>query len=130
MHFFHIGHRLFGRTHVRFRDDLQQWGTGAIQIDPGHALVILVQGFAGILFQMGAGHADHLAAAVFEFDGQGAVLHNWQFILTDLIALGQVRIKVILARKDRTLCDFGADGQTQLDRHGDRLFVQDRQHSR
>ena len=49
-----IGNRLLGRMHDRFGDDFQQRRAGAIQVDAAHAMKILVQRFARILFEMRA----------------------------------------------------------------------------
>jgi hypothetical protein len=48
--------------------DLQQWCTGAIEVEPGHAVKVLVQRLAGVLFQVGAGDADALDDSPFELD--------------------------------------------------------------
>ena len=57
-----VGHGLFRRAHVRLGDDLQQRGAGAVQVDAGQAVEVLVQGLAGVLLQVGAGDADLLTA--------------------------------------------------------------------
>ncbi len=53
-------------------------------------------------------------------------LHDGQFVLTDLITLGQVGIEVILAREHRAPCHGGAHRQTELDRHAHDFGIQHR----
>jgi hypothetical protein len=79
---------------------------------------------------MGAGDADDLADALIQINDQLALLHDRQFVLADLIALGQIGIKIILAGKHRAAGDFGADSQAEHRRHAHRLLVQHRQHPR
>ena len=83
-----VGDRLFGAAQVGFGDDLQQRGTGAVEIDAGHAGELIVEGFAGILFQMGAGHADALMDAVLQFDIDMADTDDGVEQLAGLVALG------------------------------------------
>ena len=122
--------RVFGRfgagAHVGLGDDLQQRCAGAVQVNAGLAGVILVERFAGIFLEVGAGEA-HLVSGVSEDELDRAALHHRSFILADLVPLGQIGVEVVLARKDRVLCDLGADGQTELDRPFDRAAVHHRQ---
>ena len=60
MDFFHVGDGFLGRTHIRFGDDFQQWRAGAVQIDTGLAVEILVQRFSGVFFQVSTGNTDAL----------------------------------------------------------------------
>ena len=90
---------------------------------------ILVQGFARILFEMGAGDADSFCAAVFHFNIQRAVGDDGQFVLTDLVALGQVGVEIILAGEHRARRHRGLHGQAELGRHAHRFFIQHRQHT-
>ncbi len=49
-----VGHGFGAGTHVGLGDDLQQRRAGAVEVDAGLAVEILVQRLAGILFEMGA----------------------------------------------------------------------------
>ena len=59
-----------------------------------------------------------------------AVLDDRQFHLTDLIALRQIRIKVVLASKHRTTRNGRVDGEPKHRGHSHHLFVQDWQNTR
>jgi len=58
----------------------------------------VVKGFAGIFFEMEARDADALFFTV-DFDFEPAAGGQGQFVLRDLVALGQVWIEIILARE-------------------------------
>ena len=128
MDLLHIRHRLLGGAHVGFGDDLQQGCAGAVEVDAGQALKVFVQGFAGVFFQVGAGNADGLGLAVLQLDLYLAMLHHRQFVLADLVALGQVGIEIILAREHRTRRHRGLYRQAELGRHAHRFLIQYRQH--
>src|SRR5688572_25577284 len=51
------------------------------------------------------------------------------FVLADLIALGKIWIKIILAREDRNLADLSVNRETEFDRCLDRAAIQDRENS-
>ena len=127
---FHVGHRLLGRAQIRLGDDFQQRRPGPIEVDTRQTLEILMQRLASVFFQMSASDADHLADALIQINGQLTLLHDGQFVLADLIALGQIGIKIILAGKDRAAGDFGTDSQAEHCRHAHRLPVQHGQHAR
>ena len=129
MQLLHVGHRLFGAADIGFGDDLHQRRAGAIQVNAGGAGIALVQRLAGILFQMRAGHADALGAAVLELDIHMAVLDDRQFELRNLIALGQVGIEIVLAREHAALGDLRINRQAELHGHGHGILVQHRQHA-
>ncbi len=52
------------------------------------------------------------------------------FVLRDLIPLGQVRIEVVLASKDRTFLDRAVQGEAGFDGFIDGLSIEDWQRSR
>jgi hypothetical protein len=79
---------------------------------------------------MSASQFDELGRAVVEGNGQPAALHNRRLKLRNLIALGQVGIEVVFARKNRALIDLGTHGQTKLHRPLDRTFIHHRQRAR
>ena len=130
---FCIGDCFSGAAHVRFRDDFQQRRAGAVQIDARHALVIFMQRFAGVFFQVCArqlhGFQFSLAIAL-EHERHLAALDDRNFELADLVTLGQVRIKVVFARKHGMRRDHGVDGEAELDRALDSATVHHGQHAR
>src|SRR5262249_33947380 len=86
--------------------------------------------FAGVLLQMRAREADALFAAIAGGDAEGAALHDRLLVLADLVALRQVRVEVVLWRKDRGPVVRRADREAEADRMLDCGAVQDRQHPR
>ena len=127
-----VGDRLVGGAHVRLGNDLQQRRAGAVQVDAGFAVEILVQRLAGILFQMGARQTDDLLVSLVagtDLQGQIAADHHRQIHLADLVALGEVRVKVVLAREHRLPRHLGADRQAKADGAIDGLLVEDRQNA-
>jgi hypothetical protein len=73
--------------------------------------------------------ADGLARAVVEHDFQPALLHDRLLVLADLVALRQVRIKVVLARKHRAARDARSHRQAELHCHAHRFAIQHGQHA-
>ena len=59
-----VGHGLVGGAHVGLGDDFQQRRAGAVEVDAGLAVEILVQRLAGILLEVGAGQVHGLFADV------------------------------------------------------------------
>ena len=114
-----VGHGFGGAADFRFRDDFQQRRAGAVQVDAAHARIVFMQRFTGVFFQVGARQVDRLGdefAILFVAEGQGAADDDGVFELADLVALGRVRIKIVLAREDRVRRHGGAHGQTEADR--------------
>jgi len=76
-----------------------------------------MQALAGIFFQMGAGQVHYLVVSLalgrLNANRDRAMLDHRQLELADLVALGQIGIEVVFARKDRFAIDVGADGQTK-----------------
>ncbi len=64
---------------------------------------------AGILFEMRARDADAFVIAVGVLNKEFTVLDDRQLILTDLVALGQIGIELIFARKHGARCNRGVD---------------------
>ena len=120
---------LLGRLELGLADHLQQGGAGAVQVDTRLAFVVLVQRFAGILFQVRAGQTNAFDLAALGPDVEVATADDGLVELADLVALGQVRIEVALAVETAALCDTALDGEAEQDRHAHRLGVQHRQHS-
>ena len=123
----HIGHGLLGAADVRFGDDLQQRGAGAVQVDAAHAVEIFVQALAGVFFQVRAGDPDALAGAVFQGDIQMPFADDGMVHLAGLVALGQVRVEVVLAGKHVAFGNLGVDRQAELAGHAHSFGIQHRQ---
>ena len=130
VHLLQIRDRLLGRAHMRLGDDLDQRRAGAIQIHAGQAREALVQRLAGVLFQVRARDPDALDRCRPRARCRRAAADDRQLVLADLVALGQIRIEVILAREHRAPRDARVDRQPELHRHAHRLGVEHRQHAR
>ena len=113
---------------VRLGDDLQQRHPGPVQVHQRVQPRMCV--LARVLFQMGAVDADAFDAAVRLVDLHQAVAAQRQLVLRDLIALGQVRVVIVLAREDRLLRDLAVERQPRADRCLDRGAVAHRQRAR
>ncbi len=124
-----VGHGFLGAAHVRLGDDFQQRRAGTVQVDAGGPWEFFVQALAGIFFQVRAGHANTLDGAVFQRDVQVALADDRQLHLADLVALGQVRVEVVLAREHVVLADLGVNRQAEHHRHAHRFLVQHRQYA-
>ena len=88
-----------------------------------------MQRFAGVFFQVGTGDADSFAS-LRRVDKELSAGNDWNLVLADLVTLGQVRVEVVLARKDRAGVDPGIDRETKLYRQQCCLPIHHRQHSR
>ena len=115
---------------IRFRDDFQQGRAGPIQINATLAGKSVVNGFAGILFEMSASdpHAHGLPAGRVEPEQTGT--DDRMCKLADLITLGQIGIKVVFSLEDAGFVDRGVDRQTEHYRHAYSRFIQYRQRAR
>ena len=80
---------------------------------------------AGVLLQVNPGDADALEAAV-DLNVQVAVLRQGQLVLGDLVALGQIGVKIVLAGEDRLRGDAAVGGQGHLQGVFQGLAVQHR----
>ncbi len=129
MNLAHVGDRFRCASHVGFRDDFDQRRSRAVQIDAGGVGENVVNGFTRVFFQMRAGDAHAFFLAAIELNDDLTLFDDGQLVLADLIALGQVRIEVVLSREHRPRRHPGADGEPELDRHAHRLGVEHRQHA-
>ncbi len=111
-----IGLGLGRRAHVGLADDFQERRAGPVQVDlaVGQARLLVVQAFAGVLFEVCPDDADPLGldSALGIADLQPALGAEWQIVLADLIALGQVGIVVVLA------VPLGERGNLAVQGHG------------
>jgi hypothetical protein len=121
-----VFHRFSAATHVGFGDDFQQRRAGAVEVDAGLALIVLVQRLAGVFFEVRACQV-HLVRLVADEELDRAALHHRRFVLADLVALGQVWVEIVLAREDRQRRDGRPHRQAEADRTLDRAAVHHRQ---
>ncbi len=116
LQFGQIGLRLGRRAQVGLADDLQQRRARAVQVDAAVGLAghFVVHALAGVFFEMGPDDADllRLEAILGVADRQVAVVRQRQVVLADLVALGQVRVVVLLA------VPLGEAGDLAVQRHG------------
>lgn len=100
-----IGDRLGCAAHVRFGHDFQKRGSGTVQIYAGHVGELVMQGFAGVFFQMGTCQIDGLDIAVFAFLFNNTVYFATDddrfFELADLVAFGKIGIEIVFSGEDR-----------------------------
>ncbi len=102
---FGIGHRLGAGSHVGLGHDLQQRRAGTVQVNAGLPDKVFVQRLAGVFFQMGA-HQAHRHFFIAEKELDTPALYHRDFKLANLVALGQIGVKIILACKDAARCDM------------------------
>ena len=113
---------LFGGPDDRLGDDLHQRRARAVEVDEADLPAVgvgPVDELGGVLLEMRAGDPDR-ERPVRGVDGQAAPRCQRQVVLADLVALGQVRVEVVLAvpaggRRGRRL-DRGAGREDML--HG------------
>ena len=123
-----IGAGFRGGAQVGLADDFQQRHAGAIEIDEARVAMGVVDIFAGVFFHVDARQAHALRRAV-QLDVDVAAGADRQLVLANLIALGQIRIKVILAGENARPRDFAMGRQTGFDGEFDDSFVQHRQNA-
>ena len=117
-----IGHGLVAGTDVGLGHDLEQRRARAVEVDAALADEVFVQRLAGVFLEVGA-HQAHGLLLVAEVEADLAALHDGDFELADLVALGQVGIEIILAREDAARSDGGSQRQPELDRALDGAHV-------
>lgn len=90
---------------------------------------IFMQGFTGILFQVGMMNADTLGAAIFQGNFNLTRADDGVVHLAGLVTLGQVRVEVIFTVKDRDFGDICMHRQAKLHGHGHGLLIEHWQHA-
>ncbi len=121
-----IGHHFVGGTHVRFGHNFQQRRSGPIQIHPAAARSGLVHVLSGVFFQVRPPDP-HALPAVAGGNLDPSLLADRRFVLGNLIALRQIGIEVVLARKPVVLADRAIQRKTGANGHFDGSLVDDRQ---
>ncbi len=97
----------------------------SMPVTPGQAFM---QGLARIFLQVRARDSDPPHAAVIEHDVDMPAGHDGQFVLADLVALGQIGVEIILTGEHRARRDAGIDRQPEQHRHAYHLAIEHRQH--
>ena len=107
------GYGFFRIGHVRFRDHFDQRCAGPVQVNPGHAVEVFMQGFPGVFFQVRMVNAHGFFLTVFQLDFYLAGTHDGLGQLGGLIAFRKIRIKIIFPFKHTVTADICVDGQTK-----------------
>ncbi len=121
-----IGVGLFGGADVRLGNDFAERRATAVVIDIGlfgGVREAFVKIFRGIFFQVKTGDADALFGAT-DFNFQPAVGSERQFVLRDLIALGEVRVEVVFPGKTRAFLNRAIQGERGAHGHFHSALVQ------
>ena len=121
-----IGVGLFGRAHVRFGDDFAERRAAAVVVDVsflGGLREAFVKILGGVFFQVKTRDADPFLGPA-NFDFEPATGSERQFVLRDLIALGQVRVEVILAGEAGMLVDRAVQRERSAHGHLHGAFVE------
>ncbi len=121
------GDGFFRVVHIRFGDHLNERCAGPVEIHAGHAVEILMQGFAGILFQVGVVNANALGLTVRQINVHEAGADNRALQLSGLIAFGQIRVEVVFPLEHGAALDLRIHCQAKHDRIAESLLVGDRQ---
>ncbi len=128
-----VRNRFLGGAHVGLGNDFKQWHACPVEIDAAHVLEILVQRLARVLFEVGPRQANRFLSALRQ-NSDFSPFDDRELVLADLVALGKVRIEIVLAGEDRAAIDvFGISpihGQAKTYRFSYCLAIRDRKHAR
>ena len=92
--------------------------------------MVLVDQLAGVFFHMDTHQSDEFFCAVGEFDFHSATKAIRLIVLGDLVALRQIRIKIMFTVEFTVLLHISAQRQGGLYGQHDRRFIDDRQGAR
>ena len=121
---------------IRFAHDLGEGHAAAIEVHVGLPVGIgqaFVEGLPGVFFHMQPGDPENFLAPVHDlsrgraFAGahlDAAVLAQRAVVLGNLVSLGEVRVKVILAGENRSRVDRASQGQRRTHGQGHGLPVE------
>jgi len=118
---------LIGAAQVRAGDHLDQRHAAAVEVD--QPAPVLVFGLAGVFFDVQLGDADAARVALRHGQVHVAAIADRHVILRDLVALGQVGVKVVFAVEERQRAQFGVHGMRQQGRLFHHGLVENRQHT-
>jgi len=104
--------RLFRRTDIRFADNFDERHAGAVQIHVAYRIIVVMDQLARVFLHVNPGDAD-LPGPLARLDHDVPVLRQRIGVLRNLVALGQVGIKVIFPCKDV----LRIDGAVRRERH-------------
>ena len=115
---------------VGLAHDLEERDAGAVQVHArgavgGHA----VQALPGVLLHVDPGEANPPLGAV-EREVDAAAQADGQLVLAHLVALGEVRVEVVLPREDALLLDGAAESEPGAHGELDHLPVERGEHAR
>mmetsp|Transcript_6545 Transcript_6545/g.11293 ORF Transcript_6545/g.11293 Transcript_6545/m.11293 type:complete len:246 (+) Transcript_6545:1091-1828(+) len=125
----HVGRCLLGRADVRLGDDLHQRDSGAVEVDEGQRRVHVMDRLACVLLQVDALDPDGARKAFAQFHQYFAFADDRVVKLTDLIALRQVRVEVVLPIEGRGEVDLCLQAQARTHRLCHAGLVDDGQHT-
>ena len=124
-----IGAGFLGTAQVGLADDFHQPYAGAVEVDVGFRRMLVVQRLSRVLFKVQPGDADLPCAAVGEFDLHRAGADDRLLVLADLIAGGQVGIKIVLAVEAADQVDVRLQSKPGAHRLRDACAIDDGQHA-
>ena len=128
--FTQVGSCLFGASEIGFGDDFHQTNAGAVQIDQGLPGIPVVHGLARVLFQVQTFDPHFPDAPVLHIQDDGPLADDGALELTDLIALGQIGVEIVLAFRNGGRVDPGLQAQSGTNRLFDAILVHHGKHSR
>ena len=127
-----VGIGLLGRAHVRFGDDFAEGRATAIVVDVrlgGGLRETFVEIFRCVFFQVKPRDANPFLGAA-NFDFQPATGSEGQFVLRDLVALGQIGVEIVFSGEARMFVDRAIQGERGTHGHFDGALVHDGESSR
>src|SRR5258706_1718570 len=128
MKFFGVCDGFTGAADIRLGDNFEQRRAGAVEIDAGGVRESVVQRLARVFLEMRTGQRNFFGNFVDQYL-DGSALHHRNLVLADLVALGKVRVEVVLAREHGAPADLAADGEPEAHGKLDRAAVRHRQHA-
>ena len=111
-----VGIGFLAGADVGLRHNLNQRHAGAVQVHQGFGFAGQMHRFARVLLHVNARDADALRGAVGEAHIHVAVVANRGFVLRNLVAFGQVGVKVVFAGKQVVAPNLAVGGQAHF--HG------------
>jgi len=129
-----VGYGFSRAAHFRFTHNFEKRGAGTVQVDTCLSVDNAMDALTRVFFKMCAcqvnGFCVCCSVGIFYLNRQFAADDDRMLELADLIGLRQVRIEIVFAVKNRTVGDFGIDGQAEADRFFDGFTVEHRKAAR